>query len=91
MLQTLSRSAPTNNIYFGIQTMLAYDYPRVDKIKLVSGSNYSFLMTNNRLLNGFLFRQIFIVVCLHQRISPQPFLRLVKSQLLPDQQPNYRN
>ena len=34
----------------------------MDKIQLVSGSNYAYSMTNNTLLTGFLFWQIFIVV-----------------------------
>ena len=43
--------------------MLTYNYPDgVDKIQLSSGSNYAYSITNNMLLNGFLFRQIFVVV-----------------------------
>ena len=45
--------------------MLAHNYPDgVDKIQFVSGSNYDYSMTNNKLLTGFLFRQIFIVALL---------------------------
>ena len=42
--------------------MLAHNYSNgVDK-RLVSGSNYAYSMTKYRLLAGFLFRHIFIVV-----------------------------
>ena len=34
----------------------------VDKIQLVGGSNYAYLMTNDTLPTGFLFQQIFTVV-----------------------------
>ena len=61
--------------------MLAYNYPNgVDKIQLASDSNYVYSMSINKLLTGFLFRHVLIVV-----------FRLVKSHVLPDPQPNHRN
>ena len=43
--------------------MLAHNYPnRVDKIQLISGLNNYYSMTNNTLLTGFSFRQMFCVV-----------------------------
>ena len=51
------------NISIIINTMLAHNYLNgADKNQLVSGSNYAYSTTNNRLLTGFLFRQIFLVV-----------------------------
>ena len=43
--------------------MLVHNYPNlVDKIPLVSSSDCGYSMTNNTLLTGVLFRQIFTVV-----------------------------
>ena len=43
--------------------MLAYKYPNgVEKVKLVRSSNYAYSVTNNMLLNGFLFLQVLIAV-----------------------------
>ena len=63
MLADSSKRRFDSYIYIWIPTILAHNYPNgVDKVQLVSGSYYANPMTNNTLLTGFLFWQIFTVV-----------------------------
>ena len=70
--------------------MFAYNYPNgVDKIELISGSNYAYSMKND--VAEWRFRQIFTVVLFASINFAAAIFRVGEKPLLPDQQPNYRN